>query len=68
MSRIPSPPRIHVTISVFELLSLSMMLKVGKTFTRPAEREQVEAVFSRIGKKLEALGVPRELVDKLVKL
>jgi len=68
MSRIPNPPRITISISIYEILALCSMLKLGKLFTRAKELKQVEAVLARIDKKLSALGLARDVVDKLVKL
>ena len=57
-----------VSITIYELIALHCMLGLGKMFTRPDERKKVEALLSRIGKKLETIGMDRDLIDKLVKL
>ena len=68
MSKIPNPPRIHLTLSIEEALSICWMVKCGPFARKPKTRHHVQAVLSRIGKKFEALGLDHDRVEKLVKL
>ena len=68
MAKIRPAPRVNLSLSIDEVIAICMMLKVGKMFTRPKERKNVEAVLQRIDGRLESLGVPRDAIDKLVKL
>ena len=68
MKNILPQPRIHVSLSLDELLALLRMITLGKMFTRPQERQCVEAVMTRIAKALAKLGAPEGIIGKLVKL
>lgn len=68
MKNIRNQPRLHLSLTLMELLSLWSMLQLGRMFTRPEDRKNVEAIFLRIGKGLTRLGLPRETIDKLAKL
>lgn len=68
MAKIRPAPRVNLSLSIDEIIAVCMMLKVGKMFTRPQERKNVEAVLQRIDRRLESLGVPRDAIDRLVRL
>jgi hypothetical protein len=58
-------PRIQISLTFAEILSLLGVCWLGKMFSRPDDRENVSAIFSRIQKALVRLGCPKEDVDKI---
>ncbi len=61
-------PRIQLSLSIGEAIALCCMRGMGKMFTKPVHRDQVDKVLARIEKRLTALGVPPDKVTRLLSI
>ncbi|MFA6290201.1 MAG: hypothetical protein WC637_00390 [Victivallales bacterium] len=57
-----------IKLSFNEIVALRIMLVGGRMFTKDEYKKCVNGVMARIGKAIEAQGVPRATVEQLIKL
>lgn len=66
MSKTPRTPTIRVELSIRELTAICMALQFALQWIS-VERDVVKNFLGRIAKRLMAIGIPQDLIDRLTK-